>query len=656
MKDGTAFFPVLVVDNDFIVVDSYYEQKKDAVAANKERRRQNQSTVDLRTVAKAGPKNCGFAPAACRVDLKATFRKRLNQLILHDKFKIAAKFHQSRFAGPEYANQQRIDLGTLFFFYGWDGTSTSSMRGYKSRTRCQIYFGGLEDGFACSPRFCFVAIDIVLSDKHNLTKKAMKQFVIEYVQELKEHTVTIQGGKTWHAALRFEPIGDLPALDGLKGALGFNSWCSISNIVLFDPVSGSHEFIDTLRATAKPKALKVDHVYSSQVAEALNGQKQFRVHIADVPGLVDTLKAQTRRLQQEHPVDYDNIPPDGSAARKRHDSAHRRRKMCAEKTLRMPFVRVPLWPLISSKNYDVLHFILVKSQHCLVSIADEIQLFRSDESIDLLVNVYLHSKLSASVGEQWQKLLYKKIDALHWTGPIARSAFHMIDELFGKWESQIADPRKVPMFAHHFTHPCRYMKIFSILSQHHFAQGSTVPKLIELLSLHKSAYFQDLAMLKKLKPYDHIGCLAITPMMIQKVEDDVWNHGLAEGSATKQENCNHYMKCGDAHNNGDWDQLTRSANESDLDYFEGLLSERVQLEALKKRLEKDYVKWWDADVSQRLEDLVKTFDQQTRAAIAIIRKHDFAKDTRFPAALTPFAKGTVQMNFRDRGSKRRRLR
>ena len=162
-------------------------------------------------------------------------------------------------------------------------------------------------------------------------------------------------------------------------------------------------------------------------------------------------------------------------------------------------------------------------------------------------------------------------------------------------------------------------------------------------------------MSSKLTPYDHIGYLAITPMMIQKVSDDVWNHGLAEGSATKQENCNDYMKSGDAHNNGDWDQLTRSANESDLEYFESLLSDRLDMEVLRKRLEKECLKWWDGDVSKRLQELEKRFDKQTQAAINIMRKHDFAKETRFPAALRPFARGAVQLSHRVRGRKRQRL-
>lgn len=446
-----------------------------------------------------------------------------------------------------------------------------------------------------------------------------------------------------------ECIADRPAADSGSGVIGVNSWCPVANVVIYNPETKQYKFINTLHANFVDTEIIAEHVNHWHIAEAMLGSVPFRAFVDDIPGLLDEVKSQFHILDSSLPLDYSQKPDDDKSAAGRQWHKTHRARIAMSKTLGIPFLRQPQWPMVTTKLFDILHFGLCKSVHYLLLIAEHIRHLPAEHH-GVFIALFMDSSLKTVFGKQWQHLLLGQTSELHVTGPIYRDVYLKMPELFALWEPLIADMRQLKMFGHLFVNCQRFMQVMSILSQHEFVGGEADPQLQRLQKLQQLLFISDWRILRDLKPYDWIAYLAILPAQLCKVHDSFWNHGLSEASTSKGENLNHYMKNNDQHNNGDWDQLVRSGNESDLQKMDWILNDRCDLQRLLRGISKNRKEIWSPSMASEFDAVKEGFKRQTNAVVHLFQTHDWRRNPAIPHALLPYINGTFNVRRRRQDS------
>eukprot|EP01083_Nonionella_stella_P132200 401830_1 len=335
-------------------------------------------------------------------DIRSELNERLKQLITHPKYAKICKFHEINFGNDQ---SQVIQLSHIDLFVTFDGAGTKRARTGKERTQVHLLFGGLHEYWAGSPMITFMILDIGFTDKNLITKKAMRRYVVDFIEQHIHHKVftinILQNTKRFQAMLHVDINADRPAIDGFSGVLGHNSWAPVSDIVIYDVNKNTKQFIDVLSPTFTIQSIASEHTYSWEIKQGKMPSNRVRVHIADIPGFEQELKQKYNELHQTHFIDYDHKPLDvKSKEYKQFQTKHKHRKDYAHNVLGIPVVYTPSWFVLFGKLYDVLHFGIVKSGKIMSIVATQILLL---ERVDIqpFIDIYLKSKVSVSFGKQW---------------------------------------------------------------------------------------------------------------------------------------------------------------------------------------------------------------------------------------------------------------
>ncbi len=141
VDEGTAHLPLLLVGDEFVLYENYFQDKETL----KKNQKNPLLKTDLRVVGKKCINNCGVAQGSVIKSIRNELFKRLRQLITSPKYEPICKIHESKFVN---APETTIDVGTYELAVTWDGKTTKGCRAGNNRTQVHLLFGGLQKYFA----------------------------------------------------------------------------------------------------------------------------------------------------------------------------------------------------------------------------------------------------------------------------------------------------------------------------------------------------------------------------------------------------------------------------------------------------------------------------------------------------------------------------